>query len=497
MPDSLKALIVLVTMAFIAFATIGPVLVNAGMKRSDLDIRFKSWLALQSAMFLAGNFWAAMIAVAIIGLYARKRDSNPVSLYVFLVLSVPLLTSAVGGLGILGHLVEINHSRLLSAIILLPTAVQIIKSQTEAKVGALATDKFMICYFSLMFLLTLQIGSFFGVVRQAIFYPILDVFTLYFVASRTLNIREKQTDFLLALAFAGGILGLTGIFEITRSWLLFGSLETSLGLEYQTTNYLARDVYIRALTSSGQPIVYGYEMALSLIFALSILFQKKRSKMLLTVAICLGGLISSLSKGPWLGALAGILLLISLSDYKNKVVGPVALLTVVFIVFLATTDAGKSAVEFLPFIGTLDEGSQTYRTELMQVLGNYVLEHPFLGAHDYYFAADTDNLKAGGGFIDVVNTYLIVALQSGFTGLSLFLGCFLSALWFAYLKWKASPKRSEERMFSGTLVASMVCIMITIYTVSNIYTIPILYWSIIGACAALAPRKISRRRINQ
>jgi O-antigen ligase len=110
----------------------------------------------------------------------------------------------------------------------------------------------------------------------------------------------------------------------------------------------------------------------------------------------------------------------------------------------------------------------------------------------------------GQGIIDVVNSYLGIALEYGLLGLGLFVAFFLSLLWgiygvlrrfrtlqietfmFGVKRYVDNPSvREDERYILGvTLLAVLIAILITIYTVSSIIVIPMVYWAVAGMGAA-------------
>ena len=90
-------------------------------------------------------------------------------------------------------------------------------------------------------------------------------------------------------------------------------------------------------------------------------------------------------------------------------------------------------------------------------------------------------MRQGQGIIDVVNTYIGVALNYGFVGLGLFVAFFAVTLLGIYRAMRSIPdKNSEEYLLGRVLLATLLAIVVIIFTVSSISIIPIVYFSVTG-----------------
>ena len=86
-----------------------------------------------------------------------------------------------------------------------------------------------------------------------------------------------------------------------------------------------------------------------------------------------------------------------------------------------------------------------------------------------------------GNLIDIVNTYLLVALRYGYVGLALFCAVFAAALWAVITALRRQPAEDTERFAQGQAILGMLfAVLVTIATVSDISFIPILWWSAAG-----------------
>ena len=94
-------------------------------------------------------------------------------------------------------------------------------------------------------------------------------------------------------------------------------------------------------------------------------------------------------------------------------------------------------------------------------------------------------MRQGQGIIDIVNTYIRVALETGYIGLALFVSFFMVICWGVFRSFRRLPdKNSEECLLGRSLLATLAGILLIIFTVSSVTIIPIVYWSVAGLGAA-------------
>jgi O-antigen ligase len=93
-------------------------------------------------------------------------------------------------------------------------------------------------------------------------------------------------------------------------------------------------------------------------------------------------------------------------------------------------------------------------------------------------------LKQGQGIIDIVNTYLGVALASGFVGLALFCGFFLVVLVELVLALRRAG--GDTYPLGQTLFCALLGILVMIFTTSSIGLIAVIYWSVAGLAQGYA-----------
>ncbi len=150
------------------------------------------------------------------------------------------------------------------------------------------------------------------------------------------------------------------------------------------------------------------------------------------------------------------------------------------------TPAGAWLLHFLPFIGSVDAGSVDYRQRLFENAVQVIERNPWLGSADYLSTPEMQEMIQGQGIIDIVNTYLRVALNSGLVGLGLFLGFFTTILIGLRRVVKLNAVRDIGfSAYARASMATLIAILVTIGTVSSVEFIPYVYWSFAGLCVAL------------
>ena len=318
--------------------------------------------------------------------------------------------------------------------------------------------------------------------RQGVFYAFVDIFLPYYVASRSLKNMAEFRDALMAFSVAAMIMAVVGMFEFVRHWLIYSPLQGAWGVKWGLGGYLGRGEVLRAQASTGHPIALGYVMVVSLGF---FAFLRKSVPNLqswrLGLAVLVGGLVAPVSRGPWTGAVAMIMVFIALSPSPSKGLMRIALLGFVAIPILMIIPGGNSVIETIPFLGAGETKNLTYRQRLLEVSLQVILQNPFFGTHDFMRLPIMQQLIQGEGIIDLVNTYVGIGLANGLVGVSLFAGTFLVIV-VGILKTMRihGDKNSESYLLGQVLVAVIVGIMATIFTTSSISIIPTVYWSVLG-----------------
>lgn len=483
MPEIYRSLVVVLAIAMMVFAFAKAPMVAMGMSLADFKLRRNLWFGITLAAFLSNNFWVFCAVTACLLVYGVKRDSNTLALVFAVLFAVPLFRAEIGGLGIINYLFEITYFRLISIVVLFPLYLSVRKAPGNTAFGVALHEKLLAMYLVLGLLLQFPTDTFTNILRTA-FYLFIDVYLPYYVASRYIKDTKTFRDVLAAFVLASLLIGCIGVFEFAKSWLLYSNVTGALGLHWPLGGYLNRGDSLRALATSGQPIVLGYVLAVALGFYpfISSKIGSKTIRMLGLLAL-LAGLIAPLSRGPWVGAVVGVFVLIATSAKPWYFLSRIIVST--FILFMASlaTPYGAVVLDHLPFVGNVDNDNVIYRERLLTNSLKVIARNPFFGSQDFYETPEMEELRSGGedGIIDLVNSYLGIALSRGIVGLSLFAGFFLSIAGAIFYKVKNTKMEDQEvSMLGRVLLAVLAGILVTIYTVSSITLVPIIYWLVSG-----------------
>jgi O-antigen ligase len=480
MPDHLRAFIVVLAIATAAFAIARPA-TGALIGAEDFARRRGYWFAITAVAYLSHNFWVCMVLAGALLAIAGSRDRNPVALYGFLLFALPPLPDSLPTLGVINRLFDLDYLRLLSLTVLLPAAVRLSGDSEGRRFGTMAPDRFLLAYLAYQLVLVYFAGTFTHFLRTTFLFGI-DVLLPYYVATRALRTAEGFRDALASFVVGAGVMAAIGIFETAKGWLLYSPLKNALGVEF-LLNTLKREELQRAMASTGQPIVFGYVMVVATGFWLYLQsacqspWLRRLPFLLFTAA-----LVASLSRGPWVGA-ACLLLVFALVGHRSlAVLLRYGALAAVAIGALAATPLGDMLIRLLPFVGDSADETVSYRQQLFEFLVPVILDHPITGASWYLFSPAVENLRQGEGIIDVVNSFIGIGLSSGLVGLVFFAMVFVSAgVGVVRVARRAEPDAAQ---LAQALAATLVGILVTIYTVSSISVIPYIYWLVAGICAA-------------
>jgi hypothetical protein len=428
MLGSIKQLIFILVIATPIFG-LGKSLALRFMSAEDFSRRRNVWFALTVTAFLSPSFWLfALVAIPLL-VWAGRKDSNPIALYLMLLHVIPPIPVQVPVVGI-GELFELDNYRLLSLCVLIPTAWRLRGAKDPARIQRLeAMDYFLLAFGAVQIALfvppdlpnhmILQ-DSITNVLRRTFLF-FVDVYALYFAVSRTCtssrSIIEAQSAFCLASAVMAAIAG----YESLHNWLLYADMSMRWNpLVNEWSFYITRGGAVRASASSGLSLALGYLLAIAFGFWLY-LQQRVQSKLARIVVVLLFwlGLISAYARGPWIGAVAIFFAFAALGPRAAPRLLKAAGVAVLAVGALSISPLGGRIVNVLPYFGgSVDNANVVYRQRLAERSWELIAEHPFFG--DQLAYTKMEDLRQGQGIIDLVNSYASIALFYGLVGLLLF-----------------------------------------------------------------------------
>jgi O-antigen ligase len=484
MPEHIRALVVILFLATIIFVfarkTLAPLLPPKVFKRWCI-----AWFGITLIAFLSHNFWIFIIGGALFLIFVSKKLQNRFALFLVLLLAVPNIAADISGLGIINYLMSVDYVRLLSLTILLPAYLAMRGKAGTISFGKTWPDRILLAYLLLDLALRMRDTTFSDTLRWTL-YNFTDIFLPYYVASRGIKSLEQLKEAVIAFLIAGLIVGLIGIFEHLKYWLLYASLPYALDVNWDMASYLSRSDNLRAIASAGHSIVLGYivMLALGMYLIVATSINNKLWRWAGAVLI-LGALYAPLSRGPWVGAVALVFIWLALGPQAVKRVTMMIFAGLVALPLLTVLPGGDKIINLLPFVGKVESENIDYRKKLIDNATLVIERSPWFGSVNYLNEPEMRDMVQGQGIIDIVNTYIAIALQRGLVGLGLFIGFFASVLLVLLKTLRRIPdRRSELHLYGRTLFASLSAVLVTILTVSSIIVIPIIYWSMAGLAVA-------------
>ena len=501
MPAQYPALLIVIFVSVVVLM-IGKPVFTRFMTAEDFGRRRNIWLALTAASFLAPNIWVYVLIAAPLMYYGAQKDSNPVALYFLLVLAVPPTRIDLPTLGLIGQVFPLDHLRLLSLALVLPVAIRLSRARQAHQGGPVAAragnavivvDALLLAYLGLQVVLMLPHESITSTLRRIVLL-VIDVVLPYFMVSRCCRNHDMIREAMAAFVMATVVLAPLGVFEFFRGWMLFAGIQEQWGggrMYYP----LYRGDFLRAQTTAGHSINFGYFMAMALGMWLYLQGRVASRAWRLIGFLAIGtGLVVALARGPWVGAAAVVVVYLSLGPRAgSRLLKGLSALGGLF-GLIAVTPWGAKIVDFLPFVGTVDANTIYERQQLAETSWYLIQQNPVFGSP--YFLAYMEDLRSGEGIIDLVNTYATIALSFGLVGVGLFVGIFATLVWksFAIIRY-FSHVDPDSSLMGSALVACIAGSLVVIATTSYQLALPSVLWTIVALTAAyiqLAPRAEAR-----
>lgn len=480
MPEYLRALIYVLIISAPALYIAGKVAVPL-IGETEFRLWRNCWVVATFATFLSRSFFEFAAALAIMSIYIHRNARQPFLLYIILMFVAPCVPVGVGIPGVFNRIIDLDPPRLLEITILLPIALKLWREHENRELHG--PDVVVTLFFVYICLLALRLGDINSILRVVPGY-FLDILLPYFVFSRSLRSALAVNQVLLAFVVSVLPLAAIGFFEIWRNWRIYYVVVLQWDVVLITV-YLFRDGLLRAATTSVESIAFGFLC----MTAGGCLLALRTPKPLgiwryAALGVLMIGLLSSVSRGPWLGfaLCAVVLMMTNLRASMKLLVGTVPGIAALIFVHPPFIDRFTN---LLPFVGSADKGSETYRSRLFENSMIVIERYPLFGSDTFVSEPEMQTMIQGQGIVDVVNTYLQISLHYGLIGLLLFVTFFgVLSVRLGILFWK---NKSDIVSYDGIL-ALLASMLFTIATSSSVSVIPYIYWPFSGLCAALLAR---------
>jgi len=423
------------------------------------------------------------IGVGLMALFAQSFLGGGIrgklAAFMLMIMILPPITWQVGGVGDINYVLALTGPRILALLLLTGPALKLLGDGTyKRERWVLLLDVVVIAYQVLKIALMAPHMTTTGMLRMLV-ESVLDVLLPYYVASRAIrterDLRFVLTHLALGLALAASV----GFVEFFIHRNLYSELQYVYGYKWQLTMTLTRGDYLRVQAATPQPIVLAFEM----IFATGVWTYLRgqdwrRISVLLVYGAFLSCLLFTFSRGPWIGGMIFGAALLGLRRLGVKTFVWLFLLLLAGAVTAKAMGADEQVVAALGAVfGSSEHDLNTinYRRQLLDTALALLKQSPWLGVPDY--ASQMQDLKQGEGIIDLVNSYIAIALDTGLIGLAIYLLPY--ALAFRRMVGVPGislrqPSDAGAGWFAATFLALSISCVLTIFTTSTFSTMPFL-----------------------
>lgn len=429
---------------------------------------------------------AMMVVVGAFLALPGERAERAAVLWALLLLAVPNVGAYIPGFGGIGNFFEMQHSRALTLALLLPAAFMLPRDPRRPGPFGVATDWFVLAYFLVQMVVVLPYATRTDLIRQA-FVQVLDTLLPYWIYSRAIASREGLTAAMRAFVLTALVLSVLAVFESVKRWPLYDAVPEAWNIDWDLIIFLERSGFLRAKASAGHSLVLGFVLVMAIGFWSAIKADVPRRWLVGLGHLGLAaGLLASLARGSWLGAIVLVVLRTLLGQGGLRGLVLLGLAGVAGVLVATQVPALQGFVDMLPFIGTVDSDNVTYRQRLLEISLGLISQSPWLGVPGYLNYME--ELRQGQGIIDIVNSYVAVTLNTGVIGLAAYLGIFVSMLWPLWRLRGMALQEPEGARIAASLAATTLALMFVIVTTSSIVVIPQLLHMLVGlgvSCARL------------
>ncbi len=398
----------------------------------------------QAAAFLSPSIlFYNILAGAIVPAFA-SRPNLIAPIYIFLLLTLPLVSTPItlGGIYLVSW--DISISLTLGACLAL-----LLQKPTKA-IRTGHWDWPVMLLFGLLVLALARSTTATDIVR-IILTTGLQILVPYFVLSRAIRSEDGFRMAIVGIIAATAALSALAVYEAFTTWPMYRMIWSHYGISLGS----GASVKVRAglLRSPGpfpEPTSFAYCLAIGTVAAVATrrLFKSKIHHYIL-LALFFIGICAPQSRGAWLGLLVGIVA-VDLYMARYARIGRNLAITA----FLAA--AVFAAAQLSPAVGRLTglngdaQGSVDYRTQLLSRGTEELWRNPVFGAPIEQVLFSLRDLTQGEGIVDIVNSYLYISLIAGLTGLVVFIISLLAPVLF--LLSSRSSLQADERLRQNAFV---------------------------------------------
>ena len=463
------------------------VLIVAGrhlLPEGDLPKLLGGWFALTALLFLLPSGAMFLLMAALVVLALRASGLDPFSAWLFFIVAIPTGGLRLEGLPFgINYLFTFTFAILLALIVGIPLLFE--RGRRVQGSGAAPIDVLFGIGAILMILLSARAANLTTWMRDA-FVLVVTLVVPYVAVTRRLRTIEDVDRAVRLLVCSYVVISTVGLVSGLVGWSIYSTPEQRL-FETRGTAFVFRAGLTRTGGTLGSaPIAFGTLMAVGAALLLGLRGRfEERWRFAALLGACLVGLVASVSRGPMLGfALSLLVFQFTQPNPMRNVVRLGLVAPLVVLPFVLFTSTGRDMLTMLPFIGSGEEGSVSYRQDLLANGAKVVMRYPLFGSPTFREEPEMQAMIQGQGIIDIVNAYLGWALEYGLlTAVPFTLAVVLSGvLTFRTVRRMKGddPAVVRWRRLGGALFAAQVGFAFTIGTVSLVSLLPVMTWVYVG-----------------
>jgi hypothetical protein len=429
-----------------------------------------SFLSTLTLVFFVGLALTAFVGVRMLGGDLKAR----ISIFLMMILLYPPVSQSLGGVGDINHLFILDPVHALSLLILGPAAFRLlIRKRIRAENPFRLVDGLLIAYQALQLVLLFRNLSATAVLRF-VFEATTTTLLPYYVMTRGLKSVEDLKFVAKHMMIAFVFLAAIGVAEEAAGRGIYGPLAFLYGVKWQLTSALMRGGFLRVQATTPEPIVLAFLIIAALgLWTWLAGSTWKSFRSMVVYGLLIAALAFTWSRGPWIGAVVFAISLGALRFCSARVYTIGLAATACLVVFAKASGTDQVFYDFLKSIfGSSQEdfGTIEYRRQILDAALALIQQSPLFGVSNY--AAYLQQFKQGEGIVDLVNTYLIIGLESGIAGLSLYLIPHL-VVFFKLVSRLISPTdNATHDRFVQAFASSILAMMFTLITTSTTGIMP-------------------------
>ena len=414
-------------------------------------------IILLSVPLLTGSILIGFLvaSVAILGMLSGASSNDKVLAFFALAFALPNYNAFYFYIGF--DFGGLDYVKFLSILLFIPMVLA--ASDKPLQLGGLTRiDKVAFWFFGFQIFVQLFGESITSALRFSFWYFVSTIFP--YLAIRFY--MSSQSFLLPFLGFSLAAQMAIACFESISFWKVYESIAQMTGyFEAGVSQYKIRNGFLRAEATFGNPLILA--LFTNFTFLLGVILLRKEISNTFKKRLAALGVLGVAMLGAFFtgsrAAMAGLFLIYIIYRVMlwslSKPVSPLPKL----IIFGVIT----GAIVF-PFVQEFVAGEFGYRYQLIEVAIPVILENPLFGdfwAHDN---PKMEVLRQGEGIIDIVNTYIYIALYSGLIGLSLYCATVYLAIKRCYSATKYAPE--SEKPIGMFLMVSLIIASFNLATTS-------------------------------